>query len=157
MADDKDGISPEHKDQLSSAARLLRDSNILKNHIITKTTDVAMAGFKALRQGENFHNLEESLKNNTYTDIQRTQNTIYLRLNYHEPSGTVLNVRKSMWIHPTKDRALSVREAAGLQTFHDSFVFCGTKDKQYQQVGNAVPPIMAKEIAELPAKTLGNS
>lgn len=53
-----------------------------------------------------------------------------------------------MWIHPTINRAVSIREAARLQTFPDSFVFCGTKDSQYQQVGNAVPPILAKAIAE---------
>ena len=155
LADDEEGIPLEHKDQLSSVAQQLRDSDILKNHIITKTTDVAMARFKALHQGENFHSLEESLKTNTYTDVKRTQNTIYLRLNYNEPSGTVLNVRKSMWIHPTLDRAISIREAARLQTFPDSFVFCGSKDKQYQQVGNAVPPIMAKAIAKQLAATLG--
>ena len=51
-------------------------------------------------------------------------------------------------IHPTINRAVSVREAARLQTFPDSFVFCGTKDSQYQQVGNAVPPILAEAIAE---------
>ena len=144
LADDEEGIPLEHKEQLSSVAQQLRDSDILKNHIITKTTDVAMARFKALHQGENFH-----------TDVKRTQNTIYLRLNYNEPSGTVLNVRKSMWIHPTLDRAISIREAARLQTFPDSFVFCGSKDKQYQQVGNAVPPIMAKAIAKQLAATLG--
>jgi DNA (cytosine-5)-methyltransferase 1 len=155
LADDEEGIPLEHKEQLSSLAQQLRDSDILKNHIITKTTDVAMARFKALHQGENFHSLEESLKTNTYTDAKRTQNTIYLRLNYNEPSGTVLNVRKSMWIHPTLDRAISIREAARLQTFPDSFVFCGSKDKQYQQVGNAVPPIMAKAIAKQLASTLG--
>lgn len=66
----------------------------------------------------------------------------------------MVNVRKSMWIHPTQDRAISVREAARLQTFPDSFVFCGSKDKQYQQVGNAVPPIMAKSIAEKLAQIL---
>ena len=67
LADDEEGIPLEHKEQLSSVAQQLRDSDILKNHIITKTTDVAMARFKALHQGENFHSLEESLKTNTYT------------------------------------------------------------------------------------------
>ena len=79
-----------------------------------------------------------------------------MRVSYDEPSGTVVNVRKSMWIHPTKDRAISIREAARLQTFPDSFVFCGSKDKQYQQVGNAVPPIMAKAIAIKLVKYLNN-
>lgn len=113
-----------------------------------------MARFKALHQGENFHSLADSLKTNTYTDVNRTQKTIYLRLKYDEPSGTVINVRKSMWIHPTLDRAISIREVARLQTFPDSFVFCGSKDKQYQQVGNAVPPIMAKAIANQLADAL---
>ena len=54
-----------------------------------------------------------------------------------------------MWIHPVLDRAVSIREAARLQSFPDRFVFDGTKDAQYQQVGNAVPPIMAKAIAEM--------
>lgn len=154
LKEDKDGIIIFQKNGLGELAESLRNSDILKNHIVTKTTDTAMERFKALRQGENFHSLDESMKKNTYTDASRTQNTIYLRLNYDEPSGTVVNVRKSMWIHPTLDRAISVREAARLQTFPDSFVFCGSKDKQYQQVGNAVPPIMAKAIAEKLARVL---
>lgn len=157
LNEDKDGIVLQPKEGLSELAASLRNSPILKNHIITKTTDVAMERFRALKQGGNFHSLDNSLKTNTYTDVDRTQNTIYLRLNYDEPSGTVVNVRKSMWVHPTKDRAISVREAARLQTFPDSFVFCGSKDKQYQQVGNAVPPIMAKSIAEKLAQTLTNN
>ena len=157
LNEDKDGIVLKPKEGLSELAASLRNSPILKNHIITKTTDVAMERFRALKQGGNFHSLDNSLKTNTYTDVDRTQNTIYLRLNYDEPSGPVVNVRKSMWVHPTKDRAISVREAARLQTFPDSFVFCGSKDKQYQQVGNAVPPIMAKSIAEKLAQTLTNN
>lgn len=140
--------------KLCGLGETLRDSDVLYNHIITKTTDTAMERFRALKQGQNFHALDESMKTNTYTDASRTQNTIYLRLNYDEPCGTVVNVRKSMWIHPEKDRAISIREAARLQTFPDSFVFCGTKDQQYQQVGNAVPPIMAKAIAKKLAKLL---
>ena len=148
------GICLEKRNDISDLAKELRNAKVLKNHIITKTTDVAMERFRALNQGENFHALDDSLKTNTYTDISRTQNTIYLRLDYEQPSGTVVNVRKSMWVHPVKDRAVSVREAARLQTFPDSFVFVGTKDKQYQQVGNAVPPIMAKAIAKKLANQL---
>lgn len=147
LEDDK-GTNLNDIDEISELGKQLRNTKVLKNHIITKTTDTAMERFKALQQGQNFHALDDTLKSNTYTDVSRTQNTIYLRLNYDEPSGTVVNVRKSMWVHPTLDRAISVREAARLQSFPDSFVFCGTKDKQYQQVGNAVPPIMAKAIAE---------
>ena len=154
LEDDNDGIRIERKENLNELASALRNAEVLRNHIVTKTTDIAMERFRALKQGQNFHALDESLKTNTYTDAARTQNTIYLRLNYDEPSGTVVNVRKSMWIHPTQDRAISVREAARLQTFPDSFVFCGSKDKQYQQVGNAVPPIMAKSIAKKLAKIL---
>lgn len=147
------GIHLEQK-PVSELAASLRNSINLKNHITTKTTETALKRFQALKQGQNFHSLDDSLKTNTYTDVSRTQKTIYLRLNYDEPCGTVVNVRKSMWIHPTLDRAVSIREAARLQTFPDSFVFCGSKDKQYQQVGNAVPPIMAKSIAKKLAKLL---
>ena len=157
ISDDIDGIKLQKKSDLSELAQSLRDSKVLHNHIITKTTDVAMKRFIALEQGQNFHSLSEELKTNTYTDVTRTQNTIYLRLKYNEPSGTVVNVRKSMWVHPTKNRAISIREAARLQTFPDSFVFCGTKDKQYQQVGNAVPPIMAKAIAKKLANQLNKA
>jgi len=127
--------------------KLLRNSKNLYNHISTATTPEALERFKAIPQGGNFHSLPPELKT-TYSDTERTQKTIYLRLKYDEPSGTVVNVRKSMWIHPVKHCALSIREAARLQTFPDSFVFCGTKDSQYQQVGNAVPPMLARAIAE---------
>lgn len=154
LNEDVDGIKLQPKENLGELASSLRNSSTLRNHIVTKTTNTAMERFRVLKQGQNFHSLDDALKTNTYTDVARTQNTIYLRLNYDEPSGTVVNVRKSMWIHPTQDRAISVREAARLQTFPDSFVFCGSKDKQYQQVGNAVPPIMAKSIAEKLAQIL---
>ena len=133
-------------DSISELGQQLRNSKVLYNHIATDTTSHALERFKVIQQGCNFHDLPSELKT-TYSDSSRTQNTIYLRLKYNEPSGTVVNVRKSMWIHPTLDRALSIREAARLQTFPDSFIFCGVKDSQYQQIGNAVPPMLAKALA----------
>lgn len=146
-AGDKGVTLPQYTKKISDLGKQLRNSEKLYNHVVTDTTPQSLERFKAISQGSNFHSLAPELRT-TYSDPTRTQNTIYLRLAYDEPSGTVVNVRKSMWIHPQKDRALSIREAARLQTFPDSFVFCGTKDAQYQQVGNAVPPILAKAIAE---------
>ncbi|GIO98298.1 DNA methyltransferase [Paenibacillus lautus] len=126
----------------------------VKNHVRTETTNTALERFKVLEPGQNFHDLDESYKQ-TYSDPGRTQNTVYLRLNYKTPSGTVLNVRKSMWIHPIKNRAISIREAARLQTFPDDFVFEGSKDSQYQQIGNAVPPLLGRAVAEQVLNYLG--
>lgn len=122
-------------------------SSGVKNHFSTKTSQTAQERFNAIEKGKNFLSLPKEMKG-SYSKPERTQKTIYLRLDPTQPSGTVVNVRKSMWIHPELSRAVSVREAARLQSFPDWFEFTGTKDSQYQQVGNAVPPLLAKGIAE---------
>ena len=132
--------------QEGSFLAFVRNSEQLYNHFNINTGKVAQERYDALEEGDNFLSLPDNLKS-TYSDEKQTQSTIYWKLKYDEPSNTVVNVRKSMWVHPRHNRALSVREAARLQSFPDKFQFCGTKDSQYQQVGNAVPPLLAKEIA----------
>ena len=119
----------------------------IHNHVCTATRETALERFAQIEPGGNFHSLPDSLKS-SYENPDRTQNTVYKRLDPKLPSDTVVNVRKSMWIHPEYNRAVSAREAARLQSFPDSYIFYGTKDSVYQQIGNAVPPVLGRAVAE---------
>lgn len=81
----------------------------------------------------------------------------YRRLDREKPSYTIhTHFRDEFLIHPTQDRVVTVREAARLQSFPDSFRFVGPKSREGQHgaVGNAVPPLMAKAIGDHILKTL---
>jgi DNA (cytosine-5)-methyltransferase 1 len=73
------------------------------------------------------------------------------RLRRDRPSWTVVaHLYKDgyMYVHPTQPRTLTVREAARLQSFPDRFIFRGSRTDQFKQVGNVVPPLLAKAVAE---------
>lgn len=126
----------------------------VNNHVCTATTALSLERFEQIEPGKNFHSLPDELKSQ-YENPSRTQNTVYRRLDPNMPSETVVNVRKSMWIHPKFNRAVSAREAARLQSFPDDYIFYGTKDSVYQQIGNAVPPVLGRAVAEVVLDLLG--
>lgn len=109
-----------------------------KAHIIDR--------YRVIKQGENWKAAKHNGLLTTYSNTKHTHSGIYKRLEEHKPAVTIANYRKSMLIHPHEDRGLSLREAARLQSFPDNFIFKGSLSFQQQQVGNAVPPILAKVI-----------
>lgn len=131
---------------LSDYAKLMR--GILSgchNNLVTKNAPFVLERYKHIPQGGNWENIPEHLMSN-YKDRNRCHTGIYRRLCEHLPSVVIGNFRKNMLIHPLQNRGLSVREAARLQSFPDDFVFEGSIGFQQQQVGNAVPPLLAKSI-----------
>ena len=70
------------------------------------------------------------------------------RLAFNEPSLTITSAAVREFVHPTENRCLTIRECARIQTFPDDFQFCGTNGEKIQQIGNAIPPHLAKIFAD---------
>lgn len=86
-----------------------------------------------------------------YVDLTHTFNGKYRRQRLDSPTRTV-DTRfgdHRLFLHPTENRAFTVREAARLQGFGDDFIFSGTTAQQFRMIGNAVPPPVAHSVAEL--------
>lgn len=77
---------------------------------------------------------------------------VYGRLRMDQPASALttrcISLSNGRFGHPVQDRALSVREAASLQTFHLSFRFCGSLNSMARQIGNAVPTLLAQRLGE---------
>jgi len=106
--------------------------------------------FTLLPEGEN--SLHESIKHlNKYKNRDHIFTDKYYKLKRNEVSKTITSHMKydcHMYIHPEQARGLSPREAARLQTFPDDYVFRGSPNDWYQQIGNAVPVKLAELIAK---------
>lgn len=92
-------------------------------------------------------------------ELRRDCTTLYHRLSPERPAYTITtyfrNVASGPFLHPYEDRSLSVREAARLMSFPDRYQFVGTGIPR--QIGNAVPPLLAKALGEHLLQLLGIS
>lgn len=137
-----------HSTAESFFAKLMRKNRKLCfNNLVTRNSQKIIERYAHIPQGGNWEDIPVELMDN-YADASRCHTGIYRRLKEDEPSVVIGNYRKNMLIHPWKDRGLSVREAARLQSIPDEFKFSGSIGFQQQQVGNLVPPLLAKAVFE---------
>ena len=125
--------------------RMRGDLEQCGNHLVTRNADIVLRRYKYVPQGGNWQDIPARLMR-SYANRNRCHTGIYHRLKADAPSLVIGNYRKNMLIHPTQDRGLSVREAARLQSFPDWYEFVGSIGFQQQQVGNAVPPLLAQAV-----------
>lgn len=120
------------------------------NHDITIHTEQTKSIIAQVPDGGNYKDLPRELWDT------RKVNIAWTRLNSQKPSFTI-DCGHNHHFHYRFNRVPTVRESARLQSFPDSFIFTGNKGSQLKQVGNAVPPLMAYEIAVSLTQQLKNS
>lgn len=127
----------------------------LYNHVAFKmgTHEADIAPY--IPEGGNWQDIPLSIEDARLRNIRSTggRTTYYGRLRWARPSYTIATyfnrVGNGCNLHPEQNRVMSNREAARLQSFPDDFVFQGSKASQYKQIGNAVPPLLARYVSSL--------
>jgi DNA (cytosine-5)-methyltransferase 1 len=121
---------------------------------------IKLQRIQALRPGQSMKDLPEALQHDSFR--RRAHRRVMdgtpsekrggapsglKRLVYDEPSLTITSASPGEFIHPALDRMLTIRECARIQTFPDTYHFCGKRSERILQVGNAVPPLFAEKLA----------
>lgn len=127
----------------------------LYNHESAPLSELDLEMVHTVPPGGNWRNIpdETVAKSKRLQQIRRTggRTTYYGRMVWDKPSYTISTYfnrpGNGCFIHPTQDRLITQREAARLQSFPDHFRFYGSKQSRYKQIGNAVPPLLARAIA----------
>ena len=137
----------------SELQRILREgSEQIYNHACAKLGKANLDRLRYIPQGGSWRDIPHEMLPKGLQRARRSDHTKrYGRLHPDALCSTILTKCDPHWgsfFHPTQDRAISVREAARIQSFPDRYIFTGNLTQQFEQVGNAVPPLMAKAIGE---------
>lgn len=170
----------EYSGTTSEYLRLMRDDTFWKRgtgtcnrvtyQVPMKHRACTLERFKLIKQGESLKDLFEKFEGEEREKLQEQRiipKKMFIKRNYrlvgNDASPTVTSHCLDEFIHPNYDRALTVRECARLQSFPDSYDFCGgpflvphidrTVQDKYEQIGDAVPPLLAyawgKQISKI--------
>lgn len=139
----------EYKYPAESEYQLLlrKDSDKLYNHVATKHSALALERLSLIppnagREVLPKEHLTKSIYSGTWTRMRKDEISVTITTRFDTPSS-------GKFTHPFLNRAITVREAARIQSFPDTFRFVGNKGSQMKQVGNAVPPLLAAAIANV--------
>lgn len=122
--------------------KMIRDGmKVLHNHILSKHTEQTKKTIAMIPEGKRICDLPEELRGG------RKYEALMRKMDRKKPALTIDTGHRT-YFHYQELRIPSTREVARLQSFPDSYIFTGPRNEQQKQVGNAVPPILARVIAE---------
>lgn len=131
---------------------MLADDVTIHNHKADKLSPINLERIRSITEGQGRDSLPEHLQLNCHKNNTTHRHLdVYGRMAWDKPSPTITarfdSFSRGRFGHPKLDRTITLREGARLQTFPDDYVFYGTKVQTAKQIGNAVPPLLAKAIA----------
>lgn len=139
----------------------MRSPHGLKDHYSIPAAGIQLERIKTLGAGQTMKDLPADLQHlsfskranrrvadGTPTEKRGGSPSGLKRLIYDEPCLTITSAATREFLHPDFDRTLTLRECARIQTFPDDFAFCGNSSEKIKQIGNAIPPLLARTFAE---------
>ena len=142
---------------VSKSAQAASHDSFLYNHVSARISKLDLQMVQSIPQGGNWQDIPIAVAKQSTRVMKIRESggrtTYYGRLNPNLPSYTVNTYfnrpGNGTFIHPNQDRLISFREAARLQSFPDWYRFYGSNTSIYKQIGNAVPPLLARAIGFL--------
>lgn len=137
---------------LYQASMRMQASEYLHNHYAARLSAQNLARLRILKPGEDWRSLPRALLPAGMRRALRKDHTRrYRRMKWDGIARSIItrfrDPKSGEYTHPEQHRTISIREAARIQSFPDWFIFEGSISQQYDQVGNAVPPLLARAVA----------
>lgn len=153
----RNDVEPEDAASFDSSTERLIIA--IPNHVSARLSELDMRMVRSIPQGGNWKDIPIDIPSKRLEQIRESfrrgegsRSTYYGRLRQDQPSYTISTYfsrpGNGCHIHYQQDRVLSQREAARLQSFPDAFHFFGSQSAVNTQIGNAVPPLLAYQIAQ---------